>query len=205
MIAALRGTVLRTGSSLVVIDVHGVGYAVQVTPQHALLLHEGQEVSLVTSLIVREDSLTLFGFETIETLEVFSALLGVNGVGPRSALAVLSELTAGEVAAAVANEDDKAFRKVSGIGPKTAKLIVVSLAGKLFAAPPAAATQQPERPDVRSSVLSALVGLGWPERTASDALDSALESATDGEAESVPLLLRKSLTLLGPASSGQGR
>src|SRR5690606_190429 len=87
--------------------------------------------SLQTALGVREDPLPLFGVATQSELEVFGHLIAVSGVGPRSALGVLSALSPAEIARAVAAEDEKPFRKVSGIGPKTAKLIVVSLAGKL--------------------------------------------------------------------------
>lgn len=203
MISALRGTVLSLSGSGVVLDVHGVGYAVAVTGRHALELRIGHEVQLLTSLIVREDSLSLFGFADQESLDIFTMLVGVTGVGPKSALGVLNELSAREVAFAVAREDDAAFRKVSGIGPKTAKLIVVSLAGKLAApAPnPAAEPAAGASSVVRVNVERALVGLGWPERSATAAVDEALESASATDAANVQSLLRLALALLGPAQN----
>ncbi len=126
MIASLRGTCIDVAGSSVVIEVGGVGYAVTVTPAHALTMRHGSEVFVRTAMIVREDEHLLFGFETAEALQVFDLLRGVSGVGPKSALGVLAHLDPAQVANAVAHEDDGAFRKVSGIGPKTAKLIIVA-------------------------------------------------------------------------------
>jgi holliday junction DNA helicase RuvA len=199
MISSVRGSVLSAGGGLVVIEVGGVGLAVQVTPQQALLARIGEEARLHTALIVREDDLSLYGFATAEELVVFDLLRGVSGVGPKSALGVLATLTPEQVAQAVADEDDAPFRKVSGIGPKTAKLIAVSLAGKL--APVAAAAAVPvgaPGTDVTAAVVAALVGLGWNERTAAQAVDEASAEASDADRGSVQALLRLSLGRLGP-------
>jgi Holliday junction DNA helicase RuvA len=210
MISALRGSVLSVAGGTAVIDVGGVGFSVAVTPRHALTMRVGTETTVLTSLIVREDSLSLFGFPDQDSLEIFSLLVGVTGVGPKSALGVLAELTPGEVALAVAREDDAAFRKVSGIGPKTAKLIVVSMAGKIAARPQesGSATGKAANPSrqVRDNVERALVGLGWPERNASAAVDDALETASAADAANVQSLLRLALAVLGPAqNTGGGR
>ncbi|MCL2516778.1 MAG: Holliday junction branch migration protein RuvA, partial [Microbacteriaceae bacterium] len=173
MISSLRGVVLRATGAELVIEVGGVGYLVNVTPEHALTLRVGDEAFVHTYLIVREDALTLYGFLDAEQLEVFELLLGVNGVGPKSALGVLAVLTPDQVAAAVQADDDAAFRKVSGIGPKTAKLITVQLAGKLHAVAPTAAAK-PKATAARTvadDVRIALIGLGWPEKTAAGAVD----------------------------------
>lgn len=186
MIASLRGTVLAVRNNVCTVDVHGVGYAVHITPVHRTRLDVGNEYSFLTSLIVREDSMTLFGFENTESLELFDALLSVSGVGPRSALAILAELTPADILTAVVNEDDAVFRRVSGIGPKTAKLIVVQLAGKLTALTLTAASEHTAsaKPDVAVAVVQALVGLGWNERIAREALDS-LEVSPDEETSAV--------------------
>src|SRR6187402_647830 len=155
MISSVRGTVLSVAGGVAVVEVGGVGLAVQVTPAHALTLREGSEARLHTALIVREDDLSLFGFATPGELMVFDLLRGVSGVGPKSALGVLATLSPVEVARAVADEDDVPFRKVSGIGPKTAKLIAVSLAGKLFAPAPATASDSAPASGVTASVISA--------------------------------------------------
>jgi len=201
VISSLRGTVLAIAGQSVVIEVGGIGYAVLVTPQHALALREGAETFVHTVLIVREDELSLCGFATREELEVFDLLRGVSGVGPKSALGVLSAMTPGQIAAAVEADDDAAFRRVSGIGPKTAKLIVVSLAGKLRGLEPGHRASDAIAPasSARADVVLALVGLGWPERLAVEAVDAVAESA--GGVESVPALLRLALAHLGPAGA----
>ncbi len=199
MISSVRGTVLTVAGTVAVIDVGGVGLAVQVTPQHGLTLRIGSEATLHTALIVREDDLSLFGFATRAELEVFDLLRGVSGVGPKSALGVLSTLSPDEVARAVAIEDDAPFRKVSGIGPKTAKLIAVSLQGKLVPIVAASAVAGTGvAASIGANVVAALVGLGWNERVAAQAVDDAAGSATDDERDSVQALLRLSLATLGP-------
>ena len=199
MISSVRGTVLSAVGTSAVIEVGGIGLSVQVTPQHALSLRVGAEATVRTALIVREDDLSLFGFADAEELTVFDLLRGVTGVGPKSAMGVLAALSPGEIAQAVALEDDAAFRKVSGIGPKTAKLIVVSLAGKLAVVPAARAAASVRASTVGESVTVALVGLGWPERVAMQAVEDALADASDADRASVPTLLRLALAQLGPA------
>ena len=208
MISSVRGTVLAIAGPAVIIEVGGVGLLIQVTPQHALSLRVGSEASVRTALIVREDDLSLYGFVDSDELTAFDALRGVTGVGPKSAMGVLAAMDPGEIAQAIARDDDNAFRKVSGIGPKTAKLIVLSLAGKLAVAPRGETTTRATQ-SVEGSVLVALVGLGWNERAASQALDEAMVGATPAEREAVPALLRLALTRLGPAqyagsTSGSG-
>jgi holliday junction DNA helicase RuvA len=194
MIASLRGTVLEAVGTTLVVDVHGVGYAVTVTPDHALSVRTGEEVLVHTAMVVREDDMSLFGFPDRERLGVFDLLRGVTGVGPKSAMGVLAALGPEEIAAAVANDDDAAFRRVSGIGPKTAKLIVVSLTGKLIAVRAAAPVA---RPAARGAdVLIALVGLGYQERAAQAALDDVLAERPDERQTAV--LLRAALAALGP-------
>ncbi len=192
VIASLRGTVLEAGGSLLVVDVGGVGYAVTVTPDHALAVRHGDEVLLHTAMVVREDDISLFGFQSREQLAVFDLLRGVTGVGPKSAMGVLAALSPAEIAAAVTADDDAVFRRVSGIGPKTAKLIVVSLAGKLVDIRPAT----PSRASRADDVLVALVGLGYAERAAQAALDDVRAERPDERQTAV--LLRAALALLGP-------
>ena len=189
-----------------VIEVGGVGLGVQVTPATALAARIGTETRLSTTLIVREDSLTLYGFPSAEELAVFELLVGVTGVGPKSALGVLAVLTPNQIAQAVTGEDDAVFRKVSGIGPKTAKLIVLSLIGKVAvtAAPAGPGRLAAPATTVGASVQTALIGLGWSERVAAQAVEEILAGAefgTDADAESagVAAVLRLALARLGPA------
>jgi Holliday junction DNA helicase RuvA len=198
MIASVRGTVLAVGATSVVVEIGGVGLAVQVTPQAALALRVGAEATLHTALVVREDDLSLFGFETRAELEVFDLLRGVSGVGPKSALGVLATLTPDDIARAVAAEDDTPFRKVSGIGPKTAKLIAVSLQGKLAPATASSASTRTAGSTVTQDVVTALVGLGWNERAAAAAVDEAAAEASEADRATVASLLRLALSRLGP-------
>jgi len=202
MISSIRGTVLHAGIDSVVIDVGGVGFHIAVPVDVARTARTGAELALHTHLVVREDALSLFGFAERDELDVFVVLLGVTGVGPKSALGVLSTLTVDQIAAAVDADDDKPFRSVSGIGPKTAKLIVVQLAGKLAPPAPTARTSGGVAPDVTTQVTAALTGLGWNERTAAEAVAGAAEDATDAERASVQALLRRTLAALGPAKGG---
>lgn len=205
MISSVRGTVVHTAADSVVIDVSGVGYSVAVPPDVARTAGHGHELFLHTHLVVREDALSLFGFATRDELEVFGVLLGVNGVGPKSALGILSVLTIDQIASAVEAEDDKPFRKVSGIGPKTAKLITLQLQGKLHAPAPAGASGASAPAGVSAQVIAALTGLGWPERTAAEAVDQVVEGASDADRASVQALLRLTLAALGPASKSGTR
>lgn len=158
----------------------------------------GEELRLLTSLVVREDSLTLFGFETEQELAVFGHLMSVSGVGPRSALGVLSALGPAEIARAVEHEDDKPFRQVSGIGPKTAKLITVSLAGKLselgidVGAEAPRTGAEPLRA-TEDAVREGLVGLGWSDADARRAVEDARSAGAPVDSAG---LLRAALALL---------
>jgi len=207
MIASLRGTCIDVAGSAVVIEVGGVGYAVTVTPAHALTMRHGAEVFVRTAMIVREDEHLLFGFESTDALRVFDLLRSVSGVGPKSALGVLGAMDPGQIANAVANDDDAAFRKVSGIGPKTAKLIIVALSGKLTAfetssataATGHGATAHPASEDV----VIALVGLGWREDAARSAVDDTIANEPGVAAMGTQALLRAALGALRPTGAGR--
>ncbi len=183
--------VLAVLDASIVIEVAGVGYEVAVTPQHARALRIGTEALLHTALIVREDDLSLCGFATRDELEVFVLLRGVTGVGPKSALGVLAALTPAQIAVAIEGGDDAAFRRVSGIGPKTAKLITISLAGRLEA--PRSVAAGSDDPADRARI--ALEGLGFPKARAQDAVDEAVAAGVEG----VQAIVRAALAALGPA------
>lgn len=213
MIAALRGTVLELRLDAVVLDVQGVGYLVHATPATLATLRHGQEVTVHTALVVREDSMTLFGFASADERGVFETVQTVSGVGPRLALAMLAVHTPDALRAAVAAGDLKALERVPGIGRKGAQRIVLELSGKLGApgealAPGAAAPagDGPRGPGDRSDeVVAALVGLGWTSKVAEDAVATVLSDrgadVEDGTpltgAEEVAATLRGALRLLG--------
>lgn len=205
MISSLHGVVLHATSDQVVIDVGGVGFSVAVPTDVAHTASVGEQLRLHTSLIVREDALSLFGFADRSELEIFGLLISVTGVGPKSALGVLSHLTVDQIADAVTGEDDAPFRRVSGIGPKTAKLIVLQLAGKVHPSAAPKRSSASTGTDVVSQVAAALVGLGWSERVAAEAAAESAADATEAEQSSVASLLRRTLALLGPAQGNQAR
>ena len=187
MIASLKGTVTRSSIGQIVLDVNGVGYLVNLTVQTSSELIVGKEILLNISHVIKEDSETLFGFVTFEELEAFQLLCSVNGVGPKSALAVLGQLGVSGVEEAVSTTNDEMFRSVSGIGPKTAKLIVLSLTGKLVSGGNSNTSANSQ------TVINALVGLGYAERQAKSAVDSvSKQDASLPEQE----LLKRSLAAL---------
>lgn len=205
MISSLHGVVLHATTDQVVVEVGGVGFSVAVPADVAHTATVGERLALHTSLIVREDALSLYGFADRAELEIFGLLISVTGVGPKSALGVLSHMTVDQIASAVTAEDDAPFRRVSGIGPKTAKLIVLQLAGKVHAVATASTPASGSGSDVAAQVAAALVGLGWSEKVAAEAATQTAAEATEAERGSVSSLLRRTLALLGPAQGGQPR
>ncbi len=195
VIAQLTGTIAHHGATQVVVEVNGVGYAVQLTPTHALELRLGAQVTIVTATIVREDAITLFGFRSVDEREVFDLLTGVSGVGPKSAMSVLAQLTPEELARVIADDDVNAFKRVPGVGPKTAKLIILNLKDKLAASSGTTPRMQAAPSATRADVVEALVGLGTQQKVAEQAVDTALQDAAAGE--SVQTLLRAALAVIG--------
>ena len=192
MIAHLTGKVLARRAGQLVIECGGVGYLVHVTPEVYQQSFSKNEFSLHTAHIIREDAQLLFGFESEEELNGFNILCTVNGVGPKSAMSVLAHLGVSGLAQAVATADDSMFKSVTGVGPKTAKLIVLTLTGKLVTG----TTELSSSGRSEGAVVSALVGLGYQEKLAKAAVESALKNAPSlSESE----LLRQSLSNLSSA------
>src|SRR3954471_22426129 len=154
MIARLRGTLARGAGSGVIVDVNGVGYLVHATPS-VLRLGDG-EVTLEVHTVVREDALQLFGFATAAERELFELLLGVSGVGPKVALAIVSGSPPAELRRAIARDDVKRFQAIPGIGLKTAQRVVLELKEKL-----SLADTMDDAPGGDLTARDALVELGW--------------------------------------------
>jgi holliday junction DNA helicase RuvA len=153
VIARLRGTVVSNGPAGVVLDVGGVGYLVAATPRVDARL--GRETTVETYLHVREDALQLYGFASADERELFELLLGVTGVGPKVALAIVSGSTPAELRRAIARDDTARFEVIPGIGRKTAQRVILELKEKLASAAVA--------PEAGGALLArdALVELGW--------------------------------------------
>lgn len=192
MIASLKGIVEAKYGRELVLGVQGVGYQVQVTKDCAGKFTIGDPAHLQIAHIIREDAQLLFGFEHIEQKRLFDSLRSVTGVGPRTAIAVLDGNTPAQIALAVANDDDALFRAVPGIGPKTAKLMVVSLAGKLSTIA-VGDDATVESKDSSSDVIAALVGLGWPVAAATPVVGDVLKllGANASTAEALKLSISK--------------
>ena len=208
MISFLRGTVAHVGLSSAVIDLNGAGMSVNATPQTLGRLHTGEEGKLFTSLIVREDSLTLFGFGSDDEREVFDVLLSVSGVGPRLALAVLAVHEPEAIRVAAHSGDGKAFTKVPGIGPKVAGRIVLELAGKLVPHGTAAGTAAPAASAEalwKPQVVAAMTSLGWSEKDATSSIDKSLADSPElAENGNVAEILRATLRWLGQDGARAG-
>jgi Holliday junction DNA helicase RuvA len=183
VIVQLSGIVLESTLGRLVLDVNGVGYELITPARQFSRVKIGDSVTAITSLVIREDAHTLFGFDSHEARQLFTSLHSVTGVGPKSALAVLSHWDAETIADAIANGDDKVFSAVSGIGPKTAKLICVTLAGKVSLA--AAGTSA----DMQS-VISALMSFGWSDSMATRTVKTM---ASDNPALSAAEILKAAL------------
>lgn len=201
MIASVSGVVQRLRLDAVVVSVGGVGVLVHASPRTLAGLREGSSVELATSLVVREDSLTLFGFVGDDERATFETLQTVSGIGPRLALAMLAVHEPETLRRAVATDDLAALRKVPGVGLKGAQRMVLELKGKL-GLPGAVdhAADEPAPPDddsYRAQVREALVGLGWAAKAADDAIAKVAPAA--GEPVDVPAVLRAALQRLGRA------
>lgn len=208
MIASVSGTVVAVTGEAAVVEVGGVGLAVQCTPNTLATLRTGAETRLATSLVVREDSLTLFGFATDDERAIFETLQGVTGVGPRLAQAVLATHSPDSVRTAVATDDVGALTLVPGVGRKGAQRLVLELKDKLgTVATPATVLQLPGReggPGAwRDQLRSALLNLGWGNREVDEALAAvgpeAEAAAAVGDTPDVAALLKSCLQLLSRA------
>lgn len=200
MIASVRGTVLSIGLDHAVIEVGGVGMAVAATPVTLAGLRRGEEAHLATSLVVREDSLTLYGFATGEARDLFGLLQTASGVGPRLALATLAVLDPEQLRQALADGNLTLLTQVPGIGKKSAERLILELRDKVGAvAAPGAQAGQADAPGgtrLRSEVSEALVGLGFSAKQAEQSVESVL--ATDGTHTDTSAVLRQALAKLGP-------
>ena len=199
MIAHLSGTVAGVAPDGAVIDVGGVGLRVQCTPDTLATLTQGAAATVATSLVVREDSLTLFGFATDDERNVFELLQTASGVGPRLALAMLAVHSPDALRKAVSNEDLNALIMVPGVGKKGAQRIVLELKDRLGAPGDAAVTVNRPAPAAgswRDQVQSGLVNLGWPARDAEAAVAAVEAESPDGEAPDVATALRAALRKL---------
>jgi len=196
MIDFLRGAVHAAGQDRVVVDVGGFGIAAACTPATAMSLRPGDRVELITSLVVREDGWTLYGFLDADERTVFEQVQTVSGIGPRIALGLMATLTPDAVRTAVANEDLVTLTRVPGIGKKGAARLVLELKDRIGmpSAPLAGVTQATG--GWESSVIAGLTSLGWSAREAERAVVAVAPMAQEGSQPDVAALLKAALRTL---------
>ncbi|MER7275978.1 Holliday junction branch migration protein RuvA [Dactylosporangium sp. NPDC000244] len=197
MIASVRGKVAAVSPDGAVIEVGGVGLAVQCSPHTLAELRVGQEARLATSLVVREDSLTLYGFADDEAKQLFELLQTATGVGPRLAQAVLAVHTPEVVRRAISASDTSTLTQVPGIGKKGAERLVLELRDKIGALPGAGAALVVGGAVWPEQVRQALVGLGWNEKQADQAVAAVAEQLDGQTVPPVPVLLKQAIRMLG--------
>ena len=194
VIASIRGEVLEVALDHVVVEASGVGYRVNATPSTLATLRRGAEARLVTAMIVREDSMTLYGFADSDSRDLFQTLLSVSGVGPRLAMATLAVHEAPALRQVLADGDVTALTRVPGIGKRSAERMVLELRDKVGAVYATSGAPATNGHAVRGPVVEALVGLGFAAKQAEEATDQVL--AGDHEA-TTSSALRAALSLLG--------
>jgi Holliday junction DNA helicase RuvA len=190
MIAHIHGTVIHADIKFVVVDVSGVGYKVYATADTISVCTEGTEASFWTYTAVRENSLDLYGFTTMQEMEFFDMLLDVSGIGPKSALGILSVASLDTLQSAMATGDTSYLNKVSGIGKKTAEKIVIELRDKLVAHKNESSSPSALRGE--SDVVEALKSLGYSPSEARDVLRQIPSEIVGANAR-----IKEALKLLG--------
>lgn len=204
MISLLSGTVRSINSDRVVVEVGGFGLTVLVTPATATQVTLGSQIQLFTSLVVREDSLTLFGFINEESRALFELVQTVSGIGPKVALSILGALTPEDLGRAIAQEDIASIEKVPGIGRKGAQRLILELKGKLSDLS-TAAQYKGHQPAWREQLASALVSLGFSPKESDAAISNVVSSLQADGVEASKLELSELLKLsLASGKSSRG-
>ena len=193
MIAAVRGEVLDIALDHVVIEAAGVGYKVMATPATLATLRRGSEARLITAMIVREDSMTLYGFADSDARDLFLTLLGVSGIGPSIALGALAMYDGASLRQAIGDGDVTALTKIPKVGKKTAELLVLTLRDKVGVAVSSSVASAGGF-TVRGPVVEALIGLGFAQKQAEEATDKVLADDPDANQS---VALRAALSMLG--------
>lgn len=195
VISFLSGTVHRIAADHLVVLTYGVGRKVHVTPDTLASTRHGADIDLVTTLVVREDSMTLFGFGTEDENHTFEVLLSISGIGPRLAMAIVSVMGPEELASAISNQDATALTRVPGIGKKGASRIILELENKLPKLAGSTPGPQLSFGGSNQQVIDALVGLGWKEAQAADVVAEVVKDL--GADAGTSVLLKASLKVLG--------
>ena len=197
MISILRGIAVSVGLDHIDVVVGGIGFRVHVTPAFAQGAARDDEITVYTSMIVREDSMTLYGFESADERDVFTRLMSVSGIGPKIALAALAVLRPDDLRRAVRDQDLATLQRIPGVGKKSAQRMALEIGDKLgtpaaLSGAEATPVPAPSEDTVASEVSAALVGLGWSEAQATKAIEKLAGSGL-GASD----MLRAALVSLG--------
>ena len=204
MISTLSGTIRLLSQDKLVIEVGGVGLSVLINPPTSAGLTLGSQPTLYTSLVVREDSLTLFGFLTEEVRNLFELVQTVSGVGPKVALSIMGALTPEDLARAISQEDTSAIERVPGIGKKGAQRMILELKGKLNDLS-SGATYKGHQPPWREQLLSALVSLGFSPKESDSAISYVVNDLQGNDQDPATMQLSELLKLaLASGKSSRG-
>jgi Holliday junction DNA helicase RuvA len=195
MISLLNGVVRSLTSDRTILEVGGVGYSISITTQTSNSLSIGAPVTLFTTLVVREDSLTLFGFSDDESRQLFELVQTVSGIGPKVALSILNSLTPDQLARSVASEDVSAIEKVPGIGRKGAQRLILELKGKITVG--SGQQKISHQPAWREQLVSALISLGFSAKDSDAAISTVVsklaEEGIDAASMDISELLKLAL------------
>ena len=204
MISTVTGTIRSLSQDKLVIEVGGVGLSVLINPPTSLALTLGAQTTLYTSLVVREDSLTLFGFLSEEVRNLFELVQTVSGVGPKVALSIMGALTPEDLARAISQEDTSAIERVPGIGKKGAQRMILELKGKLSDLS-SGATYKGHQPPWREQLLSALVSLGFSPKESDSAISYVVNDLQGHDQDPASMELSELLKLaLASGKSSRG-
>lgn len=196
MISQLTGTVIAAGATWIVVDLSGFGLKALCTPATASAVRLGQVATVHTSLVVREDSLTLYAFAEADERDCFELVQTASGIGPKIAQAVVSVLSPEDLRAAIATENIRALTQVPGIGVKGAQRLVIELKDKIGRLAVISSTAPAATPTWREQVSGGLEGLGWSARDAEAACDKVAPLAEADPATPVAVLMRAALRSL---------
>lgn len=191
MIAQLNGKLIEKTPTQVIIDCGGVGYQVFISLNTYSSLGNEKNLKIYTQFVVREDAQILYGFSSTDEREVFNLLTSVSGIGPSTAMIMLSSLTPSEVANSITNEDVATIKSVKGIGQKTAQRVIVDLKDKMLKFKPEDNNLTDLNNTIRFDALTALISLGFDKKMAEKAINKVFK-----EQDSVELLIKDALKVL---------
>ncbi len=197
MIAYIKGPITFKSPTSIIVEAAGIGYDINISLNTYSALESRSEVQLHTVLLVKEDSHTLFGFFTMEEKQMFGLLISVSGVGANTARLILSSLQPEEVRNSILSENVATFNAIKGIGPKTAKQIILDLKNKViklgFVATAPEGSPSNTSQNIHEEALGALIALGFPRPTVLKALKSIAAAGAEGDLETVIKLALKKL------------